>query len=110
MSKATEKQLSTLHGKVAETMVSALDQADNAALLLDKYHGDREEELPADVRLFLQSCREIHPSLLTVATKFLKDNNISCDAASDEELTDLEQRLAKKRADSKARVTDVSFH
>lgn len=93
MSKATEDVLSLLHGKVAETMIDALDQADRAAGLLIK-HGD---DLPNDVIRFLEESREVNPSLLTSATKFLKDNNISCDPADDEQLSELEERLKQKR-------------
>lgn len=109
MGKATEDQLAVLHGKVAETMTAALDQSDKANALLIKYSGHKFEEgesLPTDIMKFLEDTREVNPSLLTSATKFLKDNNISCDAADDEKLSELEERLKKKR---KGNVTDISF-
>lgn len=102
MSKATEDALGVLHGKVAETMTAALDQSDRAASLLIEF----EEDLPHKVKRFLEEVREVNPSLLTSATKFLKDNNISCDAGEDEKLSELEDRLKKKRNN----VTTISLH
>lgn len=107
MGRATEDQLAKLHNKVAETMIAALDQADRAAHLLIKYTVDSEVELPSDIRGFLEDTQEINPSLLTSATKFLKDNNISCDPAEDEQLSDLEKRLKKKK--TKGNVTEIAF-
>ena len=107
MSRATEDQLAKLHNRVAETMIAALDQADRAAHLLIKYTVDEETELPSDVRKFLEDSQEVNPSLLTSATKFLKDNNISCDPAEDEHLSDLESRLKKKK--TKGNVTQIGF-
>lgn len=106
MSRATEDQLATLHGKVAETMTAALDQADRAASLLIKYATD-DPGLPNDVKRFLEDTREINPSLLTSATKFLKDNNISCDPAEDSKLQELEGRLKAKR--QQGSVTSIKF-
>lgn len=105
MSKATEEQLAILHKKVAETMTDALDQADVAARLIIKY---KDGELPDDVVRFLENAREVNPSLLTSATKFLKDNNISCDPEESSEVKDLEARLKAKRQ-SKGNVTSISF-
>ncbi len=109
MSKATEDQLAVLHGKVAETMTAALDQADQAALLLSEYgkHVFKEgETLPSAILKFLRETKEVNPSLLTSATKFLKDNNISCEPVDDEKLSELEERLKRKR---KGNVTEISF-
>lgn len=106
MSRATEDQLAQLHRKVAETMVAALDQSDRAGHLLAKYA--LEDTLPRDVQKFLEDAREINPSLLTSATKFLKDNNISCDPGEDENLAELEDRLKRKRT-TKGNVTNIAF-
>lgn len=103
MNKATEQELSTLHKKVAETMVAALEQSDKASALLVKY---LDTELPNDVVRFLEEAKEINPSLLTSATKFLKDNNISCDVGEDEDLTKLENRLQSKR---RSNVASIGF-
>lgn len=92
MTKATEAQMSQLHGKVAETILATLNQAETAAHLLCKY-----PEMPDAVKTFLEHVTQVHPSLLTVATKFLKDNNISCDGASDTTMQELEEQLKKNR-------------
>lgn len=106
MSKATETELSTLHRKVAESMISALDQSDRATRLLLKYVGGDEMVLPDDILRFLEEVKEVNPSLLTSATKFLKDNNISCDMGEDENLSELENRLKEKR---RGNVAQISF-
>ena len=104
MTKATEDQLAALHGKVAENMISALEQADEATALLVKYYDDKN--LPSDVRKFLSKIQVVSPSLLTAITKFLKDNNISSDVTEDENLSELQKRLSEKR---KGNVTSISF-
>jgi len=109
MGKATESQLATLHGKVAEVMTAALDQSDRAANLLDKYRSESFKEgdkLPADILRFLEDTKEVNPSLLTSATKFLKDNNISCDASEDSRVSELQEKLRNKR---KGTVTSITF-
>lgn len=105
MSRATEDQLALLHNRVATTMITALEQADRAAALLMKYSAI-EDALPHDVKRFLEDAHEVNPSLLSSATKFLKDNNISCDPADDEQLSELEERLKNKR---KGNVTSIPF-
>lgn len=80
---STEEELGTLHAKVARVMVKALDG-------IEKAQNDFENgviEVP------------IEPSapLLGVITKFLNDNKISCVPSDSETLSDLEQRLQKKR-------------
>lgn len=95
MSRATEDQLAVLHAKVAETMIASLDQADRALVLLLK---DRDVDLPKDIVRFLEDVKEVNPTLLTSATKFLKDNNISCDASESSELDELQASLKEKRS------------
>lgn len=102
MSRATEDKLGALHGSVADALLTSITQSSKATALLLKH-----EELPDEVRRFLEDCSEVHPSLLTVATKFLKDNNISCDASEDDSLSELEAELKKNRKRSK--VSDVSY-
>ena len=108
MTKATEDTLSSLHGKVAETIIDTLDQSDTAAHLLVKYSKptDDFQGLPTDVVKFLQQVREVNPSVLTVATKFLKDNNITCDGSEESEMTDLAMRLQNKSNVTKMKYED----
>lgn len=94
-SKATESELATLHRRVAETMTTALNQSDVASNLLLRH---AEVNLPEDIRRFLEECVEVAPSLLTAATKFLKDNNITADGDSDDDLALLGEKLNKRRS------------
>ncbi len=109
MSRATEQQLAVLHSRVASSMIAALEQADRATALLVKYSIDEKTRLPRDVERFLEEAREVNPSLLTSATKFLKDNNISCDPEEDAGLSELAQQLANKRQEGKGNVTSIKF-
>lgn len=93
MSKATDKKLGELHGKLAESMLSALKSSEVAQALLDEY-GD---ELPGPVQVFLDKTASTNPALLTAIAKFLKDNDITCAVEDSPEMTELEQRLQQKR-------------
>lgn len=104
MSKASEDKLGRLHGQVADALLTSIGQSDKAQALLVKF----PEELPDEVRRFLEDCSEVHPSLLTVATKFLKDNHISVDGEDSTELGELAKELKEKRA--KGKVSSIEFH
>lgn len=93
MDRATEQQLATLHGKVAESMTAALDNSSRAIYLLSKH-----EDLPKDVKKFLMDASDVNPSLLTAITKFLKDNNISADMDQNNALSTLKDSLDRKKA------------
>jgi hypothetical protein len=92
MTKASDKQLGELHGKLAKSMVRALDASDKAIVLLDKY----EDELPGEVVEYLTKQADANPALLTAVSKFLKDNAITCSIDDSEELSHLEQLLKTK--------------
>lgn len=97
---ATDKDLSALHKKVAKAMIVALDSCEAAQELLDGSFEDEEGEeifIPDEVRLYLKKQVQASPSLLTAVTKFLKDNDITCQVEEDESMTDLEKRLEDKR-------------
>lgn len=90
---AGEKELSSLHVKVAAILNSKLDQCTKAEMLLHEHKG----ELPEDVADFLEECMDASPALLTVVTKFLKDNDITVNKEDSEKMSDLEERLKAKR-------------
>lgn len=92
MAKASNKDLALLHKRVAETLLASLNDSETASDLLNEY-GD---ELPSKVKYFLEEISRVNPALLTVATKFLKDNDISADGA-DEDLDELQSKLNNKR-------------
>lgn len=84
---ATEETLGELHKKVAEVLSDALDG----------------EELPAwtDPETGVeQPAKRLAPSaaIIAAATKFLKDNEITCDVSNNKDLQELEDKMAKRRA------------
>lgn len=100
MSKATDKILGELHGRLAKAMLSALESSDSAIVLLEQF----SEELPEPVAVFLEKQASYNPALLTAITKFLKDNSITCSIEDNEEISELEKRLKDKRRKSVGNV------
>ena len=98
MTKASDKELSVLHKQVASAFSQALQAKEEAQQLLDE-HGS---ELPDAVKWFLEKYAVPNPSLLAAATKFLKDNNITCVIEDSAELSNTARLLQEKR-----RVTDM---
>lgn len=92
--KATEKELSELHGKVTKIMLQALDQCERAEVLLGR---KRDVSLPEDVTKYLESQVASNPALFTSITKFLKDNDITVQPEESETASELRERLSKKR-------------
>lgn len=94
---ATEKRLGELHQKVAEVLIDALD-GDELPAYTDPETG---EELPA---------KAIPPSaaIIAAATKFLKDNEITCQPSEDNALGELEQRMAARRTKRQASQADLA--
>lgn len=91
---ASDVELSKLHGRLAKSMVEALESADEAQALLNKV---REIPLPPDVVKFLSDCAANSPSLMTAVAKFLKDNKVTCRLEDSEEMSALQQRLKEKK-------------
>lgn len=91
---ATDKELGELHKKVARQLAVQLEQADKAHRLLSRKGEDDWEE---EVAEFLLTCSTASPALLTIAAKFLKDNDITCQVEDSKELSNLDKRLAAKR-------------
>lgn len=86
MSKATEDALATLHGAVAEALT--------AAIAVGKVE-------MAGIEL------AVPPSAahIMAAITFLKNNNITADATSNAELSDLAAALSKTRQSAKGRLS-----
>lgn len=104
MTKANDKELGTLHGKLAKSMLAALDASEEAKILLDNH----AHELPDPVIRFLVNHAEANPSLLTAVAKFLKDNNITAAIESSEEMSALEKHLKNKKRVSVGNVTHIT--
>lgn len=103
MTKASERELSALHGAVARSMQASLESTDVALGLLEKY---KDADLPGDIYKFLREASIVNPSLLTAITKFLKDNNISSDIEEDNALSALQNSLNRKKTGT---VTSIPF-
>lgn len=84
MNKATEDQLSELHGLVARVLRGKLE--DTITIMVDGPDGPVEKEISA-----------AEPAVIAQAIKFLKDNDITSSIADDKNLSDLEAALKNKR-------------
>lgn len=83
---ASVARLSELHGKIAEAFINRLAQ-------------DDEDGIPTDA------------ATLGAAIKFLKDNGISADPASADDLSELRERLAeqaRQRAASRGSALELA--
>jgi len=80
MAKAKETELEKLHAEVAK-------------ILTKQVSAEMEMEIEGEAVLISTAS----PALLGQAIKFLKDNNITADPETDENLTELAEVLEKKR-------------
>ncbi len=90
---ATSKELAALHKKISSAMLRALEANARAEALLSEYSAD----LPEPVVDFLEELCNTNPALFQAVTKFLKDNDVTCQIEEDETTSALQQRLAKKK-------------
>lgn len=106
---ATQDALSELHEQVAQSLSAALAVNETARELLQMYGDD----LPDPVATFMRTLVGTSPSLITAATKFLKDNNISCEESTTSAAIDLKGRLRAKKEQARgigpALVRDLPF-
>ena len=81
---ASERKLGELHNKVAEVLMDALEGEELPGYM------DGEVEVEA---------KRIPPSaaIIAAATKFLKDNEITCTPSESNVLGELEQKMAERR-------------
>jgi len=94
---ATEKKLGALHEKVAEVLIDALDGEE-----LPAYQDPESGEV--------MEAKRIPPSaaIIAAATKFLKDNEITCVKDTGNALGELEAKMQERRARrAKASVVDL---
>jgi len=83
---ASEKNLGSLHDKVAKVMVNALEVVEKA----------QQVYLELPVEDTVGPAPEVSAPLLGVITKFLADNKISCVPEESAGMSELAQRLANK--------------
>lgn len=82
MAKGSESQLSELHGVIAKVLK---DQLSERITITDEETGEEREIYTAT------------PATLAQAIKFLKDNDITVSVEDDENLSELDELLKKKR-------------
>lgn len=95
---ADEKALGELHTKVTEALSVALDG--------EELPGYTEED--EDGNEIVVPPKKLPPSaaIIAAATKFLKDNNITCVPAKDNALGELEEKLRNRNA---SKLNKVDF-
>ena len=94
---ATEDELGALHAKVAKVMSRAIDQIDRAQDMFDVQMGAFEQLPDEDKVIAPIEPPTLSAPLMSVMTKFLADNNVTCAPADSQGLTGLEQALANKK-------------
>lgn len=93
---ATESKLGALHEKVADVLITALDGEE-----LPGYEDPETGEVVEAKRLAPSA------AIIAAATKFLKDNEITCTRDKGNVLEELEAKMAARRANRQARVVDL---
>lgn len=91
MTKANENKLNQLHGVVAEVLTAQLK------------HMEAETTFDEEGNC-VETGEEVYtasPATLAAAIKFLKDNQITCDIETDENMNNLRETLAKKQRHSR---------
>lgn len=96
MSRATEKELGELHGRVARVMNKALE---NTEIAQDVYQTVAENirNSPDELVTELPEVPVVSAPLLSAIAKFLSDNKITAAPEDSKDLKDLQDRLAQKR-------------
>jgi len=89
--KASERKLSELHGVVAEVLTAQLQQEEECT----KINEDGEIEATGETRY------TVSPATIAAAIKFLKDNDISADIETNQNMTGLKDALEKKQKRSR---------
>lgn len=84
---ANEKTLGDLHDKVARVLSDALD-GDELPEVIDEDSG----EVTAPAKRLAPSA-----AIIAAATKFLKDNNITCVPTEDNALGELQRKMEERR-------------
>lgn len=91
MSKASESKLAALHGAVAEVLTKQIN------------HTDKETTFNEDGEM-IETGEVVHtasPATMAAAIKFLKDNSITCDIETNENMNNLRETLSKKQKRSR---------
>lgn len=94
--KASEDRLSELHGVVATVLTAQLNHQEEATSFDDEGNcvGTGEMQYTAT------------PATVAAAIKFLKDNQITCDIETNENMNNLRETLSRKQR--RSRLNDAS--
>lgn len=91
---AKEAQLGALHAKLTTIFTKVLKKYELALEVVESIDlNDTTDEIAAKIL----EATEPNPTMLTVITKFLKDNDIGMDTAELNELSITERKLAERR-------------
>lgn len=85
---ADEEVLGSLHKRVAEVMIRALDVVETAQEIYINAEPEQKAEMTVP---------EVSASLLSAMTKFLADNKITCNPVEDKTQGELAKKLAARR-------------
>lgn len=96
MSKATESKLAQLHGAVADCLLEQIAATEEETIF-------DEDGLEQKTGVMV---RTVTPATMAVATKFLKDNQVTCDIEQNENMEKLSDLLSKKQ--KRSRLQDGS--
>lgn len=91
MSKATEAALSALHGQLATVLNEQLSQEAPETTF------NAEGEMVETGNMILSAS----PATIAQARQFLKDNSITCDIESSDNMSNLREKLANKQKNSR---------
>lgn len=83
MSKATEAELGTLHGVLAKTLTSIIEEG--VPVVVRSEEGDKVEKVPASAAYF------------TAAIALLKNNDITASASDNDAVRKLREALEERR-------------
>lgn len=95
---ANEKTLGNLHDKVARVLSDALD-GDELPEVID----DETGEVIAPAKRLAPSA-----AIIAAATKFLKDNNITCVPTEDNALGELQRKMEERR-NKRVRISEADI-
>ena len=87
---STEVQMGKLHLKLTELFLNILNKYENDLSAMDNVGEELLDELMAEGNM-------PNPAMLGAIAKFLKDNSISVESETLDELSSMEHRLANKK-------------
>ncbi len=91
MSKANEAALSDLHGSIAIVLTAKVLEQE------EEVNYDADGEAVGTGKMVYN----VSPAMMSAATKFLKDNSITCDIEVNKNMTGLKDALANKQKHSR---------